>query len=159
MNSTRPQLSAADQSKLDALHDRLSRLRRYYVGYPCNEEFDYTELLRFFEFAINNVGDPFGGSNIPLNTHELEREVLADFAEFTHAPKDGWWGYVTSGGTEGNMYGLYVARELFPDGICYFSEECSRASTTASSITPTCARLFASTATCRRSSSQTSGRR
>ncbi len=123
MNSTRPQLSAADQRKLDELHGRFSRLRRYYVGYPCNEDFDYTDLLRFFEFAINNVGDPFGGSNIPLNTHDLEREVLADFAEFTDAPKDGWWGYVTSGGTEGNMYGLYVARELFPDGICYFSED------------------------------------
>ena len=116
-------LSPDDQRKLDELHARLSRLRRYYVGYPCNEDFDYTELLRFFEFAINNVGDPFGGSNIPLNTHEFEREVVADFAEFTHAPKDGWWGYVTSGGTEGNMYGLYVARELFPEGICYFSED------------------------------------
>ena len=112
-----------DQRKLDELHARLCKLRRYYVGYPCNEDFDFSELLRFFEFAINNVGDPFGGSNIPLNTHDFEREVLADFAEFTHAPKDAWWGYVTSGGTEGNMYGLYVARELFPEGICYFSED------------------------------------
>ena len=123
MNIPRPRLSADDQRKLDDLHARFSRLKRYYVGYPCNEEFDFTELLPFFEFAINNVGDPFSGSNIPLNTHDLEREVLADFAEFTHAPKDGWWGYVTSGGTEGNMYGLYVARELFPEGICYFSED------------------------------------
>ena len=116
-------LPADDQRKLDELHARFSRLRRYYVGYPCNEDFDFSELLRFFEFAINNIGDPFGGSNVPMNTHEFEREVLADFAEFTHAPKDGWWGYVTSGGTEGNMYGLYVARELFPEGICYFSED------------------------------------
>jgi histidine decarboxylase len=123
VNIHRPKLSPNDQRRLDELHARLSRLRRYYVGYPCNEDFDYAELLPFFEFAINNVGDPFGGSNIPLNTHEFEREVLADFAEFTHAPKDGWWGYVTSGGTEGNMYGLYVARELFPEGICYFSED------------------------------------
>ena len=33
------------------------------------------------------------------------------------------WGYVTSGGTEGNLYGLYLAREMFPNGIFYFSEE------------------------------------
>ena len=32
------------------------------------------------------------------------------------------WGYVTNGGTEGNMYGLYLARELFPDGVVYFSQ-------------------------------------
>ena len=123
VNLPRPKLSADDQRKLDDLHARFTGLRRFYVGYPCNEDFDYSALLPFFEFAINNVGDPFGGSNIPLNTHEFEREVVADFAEFTHAPKDGWWGYVTSGGTEGNMYGLYVARELFPEGICYFSED------------------------------------
>ena len=28
-----------------------------------------------------------------------------------------------TGGTEGNMYGLYLGRELFPDGIVYFSED------------------------------------
>lgn len=123
MNTPRPKLSADDQHRLEDLHARLSGLRRYYVGYPCNEDFDFSELLPFFQFAVNNVGDPFGGSNIPLNTHDIERDVLSDFAEFTRAPKDGWWGYVTSGGTEGNMYGLYVARELFPEGICYFSED------------------------------------
>ena len=36
---------------------------------------------------------------------------------------DDAWGYVTSGGTEGNMYGLYLARELHPEGMLYFSEE------------------------------------
>ena len=116
-------LSPDDQRRLDELHARFRKLRRYYVGYPCNAEFDFSELLHFFGFAANNIGDPFSGSNIPINTHEFEREVVADIAEFTHAPKDGWWGYVTSGGTEGNMYGLYVARELFPEGICYFSED------------------------------------
>ncbi len=69
------------------------------------------------------MGDPFAGSNYRLNTHEFEREVVAEIATLTQAPEDDWWGYVTSGGTEGNMYGLYVARELFPEGICYFSED------------------------------------
>ena len=123
MNSVRPTLSADDQHKLDTLLERLTALRRYFVGYPCNQDFDYSALTPFLAFALNNVGDPFGGSNIPLNTHDFEREVLADFAQFTRAPRDAWWGYVTAGGTEGNMYGLYVARELLPEGICYFSED------------------------------------
>jgi histidine decarboxylase len=118
-----PQLTPADQKRLESFLGKLQHLRRYFIGYPCNQEFDYSALAPFLGFTINNVGDPFGGSNIPLNTHEFEREVLADFAELTHAPKDDWWGYVTAGGTEGNMYGLYVARELFPDSICYFSED------------------------------------
>ena len=118
-----PRLAAADQGRLDDLFARLSELSPRSIGYPCNQVFDYSELFRFLRFVLNNVGDPFTGSNYRLNTHEFEREVVAEIARLTRAPQDDWWGYCTSGGTEGNMYGLYVARELFPNGICYFSED------------------------------------
>ncbi len=118
-----PSLSNEDRARLDALFAELSAQAPRNIGYPCNQAFDYSEVFRFLQFAANNVGDPFTGSNYRLNTHELEREVVAEFARLTRAPTDGWWGYVTSGGTEGNMYGLYVAREMFPEGICYFSED------------------------------------
>ena len=121
MSSTN--LSPADRQRLEDLFGRLRAFSPRNVGYPCNQAFDYSELFRFLEFSINNVGDPFHSTNYRLNTMEFEREVMADFARFTEAPADEWWGYVTSGGTEGNMYGLYVARELFPEGICYFSED------------------------------------
>jgi histidine decarboxylase len=39
------------------------------------------------------------------------------------APPNDTWGYVTTGGTEGNMYGLYLARELLPRGLLFYSEE------------------------------------
>jgi len=118
-----PRLSSEDRQRLDELLGRVDRASRYFVGYPSNEVFDYTELTPFLGYVLNNVGDPFAETNVPLNTHEFEREVMEDFAEFTRASEGDWWGYVTSGGTEGNMYGLYLARELFPEGICYFSEE------------------------------------
>ncbi|WP_218279903.1 hypothetical protein [Verrucomicrobium spinosum] len=111
------------RQRLDALHERLDALRPRNIGYPCNQDFDYEDLFPFLSYSINNVGDPFGSSNYRLNTQDFEREVVTEFARMTHAPANGWWGYVTAGGTEGNMYGLYVARELFPDGICYFSED------------------------------------
>jgi histidine decarboxylase len=116
-------LSPSDRQRLDDLHSRLAGLRPRNIGYPCNQDFDFTDLFRFLHFSVNNVGDPFSGTNYKLNTQDFEREVLADFACFTQAPEGEWWGYVTNGGTEGNMYGLYVARELYPDGICYFSED------------------------------------
>lgn len=122
MNPT-PSLSPADQKRLDEFHARLESFRPRNVGYPCNQDFDFSELFRFLQFSFNNVGDPFGSTNYRLNTMEFEREVVADFARYTQAPEGEWWGYVTGGGTEGNMYGLYVARELFPEGICYFSED------------------------------------
>ena len=53
----------------------------------------------------------------------MEREVVLHFAELMRLEPQQAWGYVTSGGTEGNMYGLYLARETHPDGMLYFSEE------------------------------------
>ncbi|HLZ89291.1 MAG TPA: histidine decarboxylase [Puia sp.] len=49
-------------------------------------------------------------------------EVLTFFADLFKAPAGNWWGYVTNGGSEGNLYGLYLARELYPDGLVFYSE-------------------------------------
>ena len=96
---------------------------RQQVGYPVNQDFDYSPLLPFLDYSINNVGDPFHPSNFWGNTHEIEREVIGIFAGLMRLEPESAWGYVTSGGTEGNMYGLYLARELYPNGMFYFSED------------------------------------
>ncbi len=116
-------LSSGDAARLDQLYAQLTEERKVAVGYPCNQKFDYSPLYRFLEFAINNVGDPFSGSRFRMNTHVFEREVVRHFARYTGIASDECWGYVTNGGTEGNMYGLYMARELYPNGITYFSED------------------------------------
>ncbi len=116
-------LDERSAARLDALYERLTSLRRVSIGYPCNHRFDYAPLFRFMEFAVNNLGDPFSGSNFRMNTHDFEREVIMTFARLTGIGNEDCWGYVTNGGTEGNMYGLYLARELYPDGIVYFSED------------------------------------
>ncbi len=116
-------LDEQSEAKLDALYERLTSERKVSIGYPCNQRFDYGPLYRFMEFAVNNLGDPFSGSNFRMNTHDFEREVIATFARLTGIGGEDCWGYVTNGGTEGNMYGLYLARELYPDGIVYFSED------------------------------------
>ena len=115
--------SMETQTRLDALLCDFEALGRRQVGYPCNQTFDYSALLPFMRYALNNIGDPFHDSNFRSNTHEAEREVIAHFADLMHLPQDQAWGYVTSGGTEGNMYGLYMGRELFPDGVVYFSQD------------------------------------
>ena len=116
-------LGDAARLRLEALEGRFGELAGRFLGYPCNQDFDYPELLPFLRFCANNVGDPFHDSNFASNTHELEREVIGRFARLLRLPRDEAWGYVTGGGTEGNMYGLFLGRELFPDGIVYFSED------------------------------------
>ena len=116
-------LSPEDQQRLEAMHDYVRHQSRTFIGYPCNGNFDYSPLEPFLRYPVNNVGDPFSPCTYRVHTREIEREVLAWFAELTHIPPDDYWGYVTSGGTEGNIYGLFLARELFPSGMVYYAED------------------------------------
>ena len=111
------------RAHLDALRRDFEELAQRQMGYPCNQSFDYSDLTPFLEYTLNNVGDPFHDSNFRSNTHEIECEVVARFASLMHLEQEQAWGYVTSGGTEGNMYGIYMGRELFPDGVVYFSQD------------------------------------
>ncbi len=110
-------------ARLKALQDKLDGMLHESMGYPVAFDFDYSELAPFLAYSLNNVGDPFSPMTYRLNTHDFEREVLGYFAELTRAPEDEWWGYVTNGSTEGNLYGLYLARELHPECIVYFSQD------------------------------------
>ena len=116
-------LSSADQKKLDDLEKAFEKGIETFVGYPCTTGFDYSDLYRFLKYPVNNVGDPFSDGLYQLHTRDFEVEVVKWFASLNHAPKDNYWGYITNGGTEGNMYGLYLGRELYPDGIVYYSQD------------------------------------
>ncbi len=116
-------IGAAAQERLDRLLGTFESGRERMTGYPGNLEYDYSALLPFLQYSGNNIGDPFHDSIYASNTHEIEREVIGEFADLMKIPRDEAWGYVTSGGTEGNLYGLYIGREMFPEGIVYFSQD------------------------------------
>ena len=117
------EVRAETRARLDALLRELDGASGRMAGYPANLAFDYTDLLPFLRYSLNNVGDPFHESNYRTNTRAMEREVIDAFAGFMRLERADAWGYVTSGGTEGNMYGLFLARKLHPEGIVYFSED------------------------------------
>ena len=116
-------METESRKRLDILLEDIEALSSEQVGYPCNHDFDYSELWPFLQYSANNVGDPFHDSNFRVNTHEIERDVINTFADMMHLEQSEAWGYVTSGGTEGNMYGLYMGREIYPDGVVYFSQD------------------------------------
>ncbi|KAF3982068.1 MAG: histidine decarboxylase [Methylococcales symbiont of Hymedesmia sp. n. MRB-2018] len=127
MNTHRLHFSASslkkkEQNRLSDFLQFLSIETNHFLGYPISREFDYSPLYPFFNIPLNNVGDPFLESRYHANSHQYEREVIAFFSALLHAKKNDVWGYVTNGGTEGNMYGIYLAREVHPDGLLYYSE-------------------------------------
>ena len=107
--------------RLHAKYEHLQKTVKTFLGYPCSAEFSYDELFRFLQFPLNNVGDPWSTTNYQLNTHEFEQEVIQYFSHFYASDVD-YWGYVTNGGSEGNLCGLWVAMQQYPDGIVYYSK-------------------------------------
>src|SRR2546430_9165096 len=101
---------------------RLSRARDTDIGFPGATDIDFSALEPLSNYLLNNVGDPYVDPVTGSHTKEQEREVLEFLADLFGAPADDRWGYVTSCGTEGNDYGLWLARSLHPDSYAYYSE-------------------------------------
>ncbi|ELO1556640.1 histidine decarboxylase, partial [Aeromonas hydrophila] len=116
-------LSAEDQHRREQFWQFCLTHQYFNVGYPEAADFDYSQLHKFLQFSINNCGDWGAPGNYLLNTFEFEREVMNYFSSLFSIPPEQSWGYVTNGGTEGNMFGCYLARELFPEGTLYYSQE------------------------------------
>jgi histidine decarboxylase len=120
--SSMPPLPPSAVARLADFLAEMERLAPTFVGYPCSQDYDYSEIVPLLRFSLNNVGDPFGESLYRENTFAFEREVVGFFQKHLRAAAGETWGYVTSGGTEGNLYGLYLGREIHPDGVVYYSE-------------------------------------
>ncbi|KAL2511914.1 Serine decarboxylase [Abeliophyllum distichum] len=94
-----------------------------HLGYPYNLDFEYGALAQLQHFSINNLGDPFIESNYGVHSREFEVGVLDWFARLWELEKNEYWGYITNCGTEGNLHGILVGREVHPDGILYASRD------------------------------------
>ncbi|EHG4045361.1 histidine decarboxylase [Salmonella enterica] len=117
------QLTPVDQKKLDEFYDFCKNNKYHVISYPDAADLDVSILNKFNEFVFNNYGDWAEDSNYILNTFEFEREVIEWFSELLNIDINKCWGYVTNGGTEGNMYGCLLGRECFPNGKLYYSKQ------------------------------------
>jgi len=116
-------LARKDQDRIETFWKHCLAHQFFNIGYPESADFDYSALHRFFRFSINNCGDWGKYSNYVLNSFEFERDVMQYFSKLFSIPFEESWGYVTNGGTEGNMFGCYLGREMFPNATLYYSKE------------------------------------
>ncbi|CAO2817597.1 unnamed protein product [Amaranthus hypochondriacus] len=96
---------------------------KHQLGYQLNMDFEYGGLSDLQQFSINNFGDPFIEGYYGVHSRDFEVCVLDWFANLWKIEKDKYWGYITNGGTEGNLHAILLGREVFPDGILYASKE------------------------------------
>eukprot|EP00882_Tetradesmus_deserticola_P009750 GHRQ01010299.1.p2 GENE.GHRQ01010299.1~~GHRQ01010299.1.p2 ORF type:complete len:153 (+),score=10.72 GHRQ01010299.1:105-563(+) len=78
-----PYVNIADEDRLSAIQDvlqnytkKLSERTKYFLGYPCNLDYDYGALEGLSKYSINNAGDPFIEGNYGLHLREFEVAVL-----------------------------------------------------------------------------------
>ncbi|MDP1879901.1 MAG: histidine decarboxylase [Parachlamydiaceae bacterium] len=116
--------------KLSSFDESIDSRKKRFIGYPCNADLHLEKFINWWsksamsELPLNDVGDPFSETSYTLNSHPFEREVVDYFSSIYNVHPS--WGYVTSGGTEGNEQGLYMGRRVlsqFGKPILYFSEE------------------------------------
>jgi histidine decarboxylase len=109
-------LSEQDRQRLDAFAQKALEKSRSIAGYPVNQDLSLDEFYawyaerQLYHAALNNVGNPRTKSLYSLNTHEFENEVIDYFAKLYGFPANGYWGFVTMSGTDGNNHGMYFGR-------------------------------------------------
>lgn len=97
----------------------------HFAGFQGNQDQNYADRFPYLmDMHANNIGDPFSSGRYTLNSKFCERAVLDYFAalwnnNWPHTAatdqqdsSSRYWGYVlTMGFTEGNIYGLFNARD------------------------------------------------
>lgn len=113
---------------------------------------DFFRVMESFQVYQNNVGDinkisdieieedlsdKKTGLNYAMDVKSLEWDIVRLIADNLGLPeqprlvtlalnpeayKDGYWGYVTSGGSESNLWGIRQGFMTYPQGVMYFCE-------------------------------------
>ncbi|ADG92821.1 putative histidine decarboxylase [Arcobacter nitrofigilis DSM 7299] len=120
------------EKALKKLSDYETIQKKTFLGYQMNEKFNFEKnYSKYLNIGMNNVGDPFVGGDLTLNTKSVETEVLNYFAKLWNNKertkplgKDDYWGYIVSMGcTEANIFGLLSARDYLEGKFLLIDEE------------------------------------
>lgn len=108
---------------LDDFKNQIQIHENNHLGYPYNlADAIPQKIIDFLKFSINNLGDPFINSNYAIHSRPFEIAVLDWFAEMWNISKDDYWGYVTGSGSEGNLEGILLGRENYPNAVLIASD-------------------------------------
>ncbi|AGE56653.1 histidine decarboxylase [Acanthocystis turfacea Chlorella virus NE-JV-2] len=94
------------------------------IGYPCTLNRQFPRASPTLRVSFNNAGDPFAPEGtFDRHAHPEELKMLENVSRLWNVDINEVWGYTTSGGSEGNMQGLWIAREKYPNAVLYYSDQ------------------------------------
>lgn len=93
------------------------------LGFPGSLDFDFTRLAPLLGVLANNVGDPSAADASAIHAKAYEQAVTDFVARTAGTDPDDLYGYVTTGGSEGILFGLSTARHTLPRAPIYASDQ------------------------------------
>ena len=106
-----------------------NNLKKYLFGYPANmEDIDcIEELLKCLEIKMplsNNCGENYNRKidcNYAMDSKEWEYKIVEEICKNLGLGTLNYEGYITSGGTEGNFFGIKNGFLNLPNSVFYYS--------------------------------------
>lgn len=96
-------------------------------GYPANmmEDSYLISYFRWLEskmYFMNSCGDAYHPGNYRMNNAEIEIKIIEEMKKNLNLQVDKYWGYINSGGTEGNFWGIREGITRYNNGVVYYSD-------------------------------------
>lgn len=118
-----------DDEYLDKCKNKINehmKLKEYMFGYPANmmEDSSFVKYLRYLEskmFLINNCGAINEHGNYKMDNKDIEKDIIDILIKNLQFDKEKYTGYITTGGTEGNLYGVLNGLKKYPNANLYYS--------------------------------------
>lgn len=127
MHTTKPN----HQQQLDEFIQQKTQLATEFLGFQTSQHVQFDPALYpLLNLNLLNIGDAYSEGNFRVNAKLPEQAVLDFYARHWHAPNPdlpntagSYWGYVTTmGSTEGNLFGLWNARDYLCGGKSWFDQ-------------------------------------
>ncbi len=111
-------------AKFTQIEARMLAAHATHLGYPYNLSFTPSVPPLLGDYLINNLGDPYAGSHYASEVCAEEREAITWLMRLwgCHDTTE-YWGSIGTSGTEGNLWGIYLGREMLPDAVLIHSAD------------------------------------
>lgn len=110
------------------LYEHLNLNREMMFGYPANMSKDsylvsYFRWLESGMYLMNSCGDAYHPGNYKMHNAETELAIIEKIKENLGLSGNKYWGYINSGGTEGNFWGLREGITQYKNAVVYVSKD------------------------------------
>lgn len=112
------------ETTFSQIENRLELAHQTTLGYPYNLSFAPSPPASLSGYLINNLGDPYAGSPYASEVCAQEREAMTWLMRLWGCHNlDDYWGAVGASGTEGNLWGVYLGREMLANAVLLHSAD------------------------------------